>query len=448
MSFNKKSEESKTGMSLTELKAYKSEIVSHAKSEGLSQEDVLDLHKENLSVSELIHEKALAEKVGAEELDALKSEIKEINAQTVKGLESALKTQGAVIDQMKTQGAEGSAKKITRKEAIKSALIDQEAQLKALSQGEKIEIDLDMKSITGGNVIGSNANLEPMPQRIGVVNTPQFVPFITDLIDSGRTNRANIEWIDEKNQTGDCEFVVEGAIKPEIDMEFEPFLSSAKKIAGLIKVGEESLLDYDWLSDEIDKKLRRRHDIEKERGIIFGDSANAGEFDGITKNASAFVGGTLAGTIPTPNNYDVIRASIAQIVNIGKGEFMPNYVLVNPDDAGAMDLTKGTDGHYMFPPFVVNTPEGVQQVSMVRVIEKPQITAGSFVIGDFTKSHEREYVPFSIRIGYTDDDFKRNMRTIIGESRCHHFISSVEYNAFIFDTFANAKTILTEVVAP
>ena len=194
--------------------------------------------------------------------------------------------------------------------------------------------------------------------------------------------------------------------------------------------------------------MRRRHDIEKERGIIFGDSTNAGEFDGITKNASAFVGGTLAGTIATPNNYDVIRASISQIVNIGKGEFMPNYVLVNPDDAGAMDLTKGTDGHYMFPPFVINTPEGVQQVSMVRVIEKPQITAGSFVIGDFSKSHEREYVPFSIRVGYTDDDFKRNMRTIIGESRCHHFISSVEYNAFIFDTFANAKTVLLETPTP
>lgn len=447
MSFNKKSEESKTGMSLTELKAYKSEIVAHAKSEGLSQEDVLDLHKENLSVSELIHEKALSEKVGAEELDALKSEIKSITAQTVKGLESALKTQGAVLDQMKSQGAEGSAKKQTLRDAIKSALIDQEDQLKALSQGEKIEIDLDVKavgSITGGNVIGSNANLEPMPQRIGIINTPQFVPFITELIDSGTTNRANIEWIDEKNQEGDCEFVVEGAIKPQLDMDFEPFLSSAKKIAGFIKVGEESLLDFDWLAGEIEKKLRRRHDIEKERGIIFGDSSNAGEFDGITKNASAFVGGTLAGTIPTPNNYDVIRASIAQIVNIGKGEFMPNYVLVNPDDAGAMDLEKGTDGHYMFPPFVVNTPEGVQQVSMVRVIEKPQITAGSFVIGDFSKSHEREYVPFSIRVGYTDDDFKRNMRTIIGESRCHHFISSVEYNAFIFDTFANAKTVLLE----
>ena len=446
MAFNKKSEESKTGMTLTELKSYKSEIVAHAKSEGLSQEEVLEAHKENLSVSELIHEKALAEKVGAQELETLKSEIKELTSQTVKGLETALKTQGAVIENIKSQGGQGSAERTPLHSRIKSALMDQESSLKALSQGDKIEVELDMKAvgnITGGNVIGDNANLEPAPQRIGVVNSPQFVTFITEIIDSSPTNRANIEWIDEKNQEGDCEFVEEGAIKPQIDMDFEPKLSSAKKIAGLIKVGEESLMDFDFLATEIEKKLRRRHDIEKERGILFGDnSSNSAEFDGITVDASGFVGGSLAGTIPNPNNYDVIRASISQIINLGKGEFMPDYVLVNPDDAGAMDLSKGEDGHYLYPPFVVNTPNGLQQISMVRVIEKPQITAGEFIVGDFTKSHEREYVPFNIRIGYTDDDFKRNMRTIIGESRCHHFISSVENNAFIYDTFDNAKTVL------
>jgi hypothetical protein len=54
----------------------------------------------------------------------------------------------------------------------------------------------------------------------------------------------------------------------------------------------------------------------------------------------------------------------------------------------------------------------------------------------------RTYKDFSIRIGFTGDDFEKNLVTLLGESRNHLWISENEKIAFVYDEFDTAKTAL------
>lgn len=450
MKFSYKSAEELKGMSVENLTAYKNELKAHEHGEEVAPEEIANHLKSINLVADQIIEKQLEGKASKSEIDAVKSEISKIKENSLNRLEKALEAQGKALAQQQRQVSQKGAR--TFIEQVKEALSlpENAEKLKALKSGTPIEVDFEIKApgpITKPtNIVGDDTNVLPMPVEFGLVNTPQFVPFITQLTDTGNTSSSRITWTDEINQEGDAEFVAEGGLKPLIDMEFRPAISDAKKCAGVIKVSEEMLDDVPWMASEINNKLRRRHDIVVEDKILFGDeTANPEEFDGITTNASAFVAGGLAGTIENANNFDAIRVAITQIINAGKGEWMPNYVCVNPEDRASMDTTKGTDGQYVLPSFVT---AGGLRISNVIVIEKPQIPAGSFLLGDFSASHVRRYKSFRIKVGWENDDFRKNMRTIIGESRLHHFISTNEYNAFVYDTFDNAKTALAPVPAP
>ena len=52
------------------------------------------------------------------------------------------------------------------------------------------------------------------------------------------------------------------------------------------------------------------------------------------------------------------------------------------------------------------------------------------------------YQDFTIKWGWEDDDFTKNLITVIGEMRIHSFHSENNAGAFIYDTFANIKTAI------
>jgi HK97 family phage major capsid protein len=104
-----------------------------------------------------------------------------------------------------------------------------------------------------------------------------------------------------------------------------------------------------------------------------------------------------------------------------------------------MKLTKDADGNYVMPPFAT---ESGDIVNGVRVVQNTKIPVGYFLMGDFSKAHVRTYKDYSVRVGYTGDDFEKNLVTILGESRVHLWISDNEEAAFVYDQFSVAKTAL------
>jgi len=96
-------------------------------------------------------------------------------------------------------------------------------------------------------------------------------------------------------------------------------------------------------------------------------------------------------------------------------------------------LTKGTDGHYIMPPF---STAGGATIGGVRIVENPGVTAGDYVIGDFSKAifYQREGI--NIMVGWENDDFTKNLVTIIGELRGNLYISENNEGAFVKGDFA------------
>jgi HK97 family phage major capsid protein len=159
---------------------------------------------------------------------------------------------------------------------------------------------------------------------------------------------------------------------------------------------------------------------------------------GIMTNATAFAAGAFALNVVLPNNGDVLRVAINQVmINL----FDPNYIVLNPSDAAQMDLDKTTSGVYVLRPFT-NVDGTV--ISGIPVITNTGVTAGSFLVGDFTKSGVRFKEGLTINVGYENDDFTKNFVTILAETRLVHRVKSNHYGAFVKGVFSTAITAITK----
>jgi HK97 family phage major capsid protein len=276
---------------------------------------------------------------------------------------------------------------------------------------------------------------------LALIAATDLIPFVQNWTDNGTTDRVSLAYVDEVSQEGDAAFIGEGVVKPLIDIDYEIRYSNAKKVAGKIKVSEEALDDIPFMQAEINRKLRQRHDLALQQGILNGDGTGA-NLTGITTVAAAFAAGGLAVSVDDAQNYDVIVATYNQILVTSDSNYIPNAVFVHPTDATLMKLTKDVDGNYIMPPFATDSGDVVNNV---RVVQNTKIPVGFFLMGDFTKAHVRTYKDYTVRVGYTGDDFEKNLVTILGESRCHLWISENEKIAFVYDEFATAKTALETV---
>lgn len=268
--------------------------------------------------------------------------------------------------------------------------------------------------------------------------------YIVNFIDSGRTDKAALPYMDKLPTEGTMAITDEGALKPLISISFELRYSQAEKIAGRTKISEEALDDIPNLLAIIRNELKYEHDIAEQAWI----------FTKINAIAPAFVAGGMAASTDSPSNWDALRAAAYAVKIQSDGKYIPNLALVKSADAYNMGATKDLNGQYVIPTFVM--PDGTK-VSGMRVFEvnDSTIADGTFIVGDFRKLKRRVYKEFTIRIGQgiqgdataanIVSDFESNMYTMIGESRQHLWIYENEKVAFVKSTYAAVKTAIETV---
>lgn len=338
---------------------------------------------------------------------------------------------------------------VSFKQAVNQALEANKERLAAFKQNRSGEIEIEIKAPaeqTTGNVTLPVATPAAYTYQdaSSVVPLPEPIPFVQQYTDNGNTDSPAIAWVEEVGREGDVAFIGEGVMKPLMDLDYEIRYSQPKKAAGKVKVTEEALDDIPFLSAEINGKLRQRHDLAIQNGILNGDGTGANLL-GLTQFAAAFAAGGLATSIDNAQNYDAISAAYNQIIVTSDQNYAPNAVFVHPSDAMLMRLSKDANNNYLMPPFAGANGDTVMGLTVVPNVAIP---VGSFLIGDFRRAHVRTYKGFTIRIGYginaagTESDFERNLLTILGESRLHFYVSENEKIAFVYDTFANVKTAI------
>ena len=284
-------------------------------------------------------------------------------------------------------------------------------------------------TITFGNVTGREmlaAQLEP-----GYNDIATRKPFLVSLFGRRSTTSKTVHLVDKRNRDGSAAYTIEGGAKPAIDFDFVEVKLDMLKIAAKVKVSTEMLADISFMRSAINDELLTELNLTLDEELYAGTN-----LQGLLDHATPFAAGALALQVNNANNFDVIRAAVSQIVI---ANFVPNVVILNPADAALMDLTKGTDGHYIMPPF--STVNG-QTIAGVRVVENAGVTAGDYIVGDFTKAifYQREGI--NIMVGWENDDFTRNLVTIIGELRGNLYISENNEGAFVVGDFTTDKAAL------
>lgn len=305
---------------------------------------------------------------------------------------------------------------------------------------------LDVKAagtMTTANItpVGTNAIPFTLAEyELGLTRVVRRMPFIQQLVNVGRTIKKFIQWAEQANpDPGTAGMTGEGAAKTQTDFDIVEKSAEVKKITAYIKVSKEMLDDVSFMQAEINNELIEILRLKLDEQILLGDNTG-NNMQGILEYAQAFNAGSLADTVPGANNFDVIRVAINQIETATpNGPFIPNYIVMHPTDVAAMDLTKDSEDRYVLPPFITiggNTIKGLP------IIANIGMTEGEFLVGDFTKSNVRMREDATLSVGWENDDFTKNLVTILGEIRAVHYVKSNHVKAFVTGSFAAAKVAL------
>ena len=314
-------------------------------------------------------------------------------------------------------------------------------QIELLKKSSGNNVNLDVKaatSITLGSYAGTALTTEVDRSIVG----PQTnMPFFRDIVNVAPIRGNKVTWINKSAVSNGAGMTAEGATKTQISWTYSEESADVKKITAYVKVSKEALDDLDFLRSEINTDLRQEIELKLDEQIAEGSGVGQ-NIKGILTYAPTFAvaGTSLAAAVDGANRLDVLRSAVALI---RKAKFRANYIAINPVDAALMDMEKGDDNHYILPPFV--TADGTR-VAGTTVIESFSIDEGSFLVGDFTKSNLRIREEININLGYENDDFTKNMVTILAEMRAVHYIKLHHVPAFVKGTFAAAIALINKPV--
>lgn len=387
--------------------------------------------------------KALGDKIDAMKNDTVsKAELIEVLS-AVKELE----TKGEEVAKLKTNVEELALQVLELEtkgvpsntpENIGTLLKEKSEELKAMKEKSGASVQITLKA-AGTMALSTNTTGQiPQAEREqGITRIVRRNPFILELVNVG-TIMSNVwEWVEQKNADGGAAMTAEGAAKSQADFDLVVASANVKKVTAYIKVTKEMLDDVELMRSEIDQELTELINLKIDDQLLNGTGLTV-NLTGITTNATAWSAGAFALSIPTPNKWDVLRTAINQVrVNL----FEPTYIVMHPTDVTSMELSKGTDGHYILPPFA--SQDGTN-VAGIRVVANTGVTIDKFLVGDFSKSGVRFKEGLTINVGYENDDFTKNLVTILAEARLVQRVKSNHYGAFVYGDFSDAITALTQ----
>ena len=314
-------------------------------------------------------------------------------------------------------------------------------QIEVLKKSSSASATMEVKApvtITLGSYAGTSLTTE-IDRTIS--SAPNRMPLFRDIVNVATIRGNKVTWVNKEANEGGAGMTAEGAAKSQMSWTYTEESADVKKITAYVKVSKESLDDLDFLRSEINTDLREAVELKLDEQISSGTGVGQ-NLKGILTYAPTFsvTGTSFATAVFNANRLDVLRTAVALV---RKNRFNANYIVISPMDAALMDLEKGTDGHYIMPPFV--TADGAR-IAGVRVIENEAIAEGNFLVGDFTKSNLRIREEININLGYENDDFTKNLVTILAEMRAVHYIKKHHVPAFVKGVFATAITAINQGV--
>lgn len=378
----------------------------------------LNIYKADQLTALKIQMKNDASKEIAEAIKELRQEIAEDNKEQMKSLHKALEVQGLALNKLMTAGSVPSQKTIEdHLYAVKDALLNAE------QRTVTIKTDVTSASLTDS----AFAYDIPGVGQLATLTTKLLNLFAQGSIADGQGGV--VRYVDQATVTRNAAWKSETSVKPESAITWVTKTVPLETIADTIPVTNQALSNIPFLASEIRNFLLTNLSLKIDSDLFNGTGVAPIIF-GIYTKATEFV--AAASGISDASVYDLIQM---MKTNITKGSnYMPNYILMNPDDATRyLTLKKDGNDNYVLPPFVQYV-NGKMFISGMEVIETSVVTADTMLIGDFTKAVVYTHGGVKIDIGLIDKQFVENMVTIRAEQELGLVVRTVHENAFNKET--------------
>lgn len=170
-------------------------------------------------------------------------------------------------------------------------------------------------------------------------------------------------------------FTKEAYLKPLAEVEIELLTSSARTLAVMMAATKQLLSDSRQAAQYLNLRLPEIARVSMEQQLLYGAGGTT-ELDGIMNttgiNALSWSAGVVGDT-----QLDVIRKAATLV---GKSNYAATGVVLYHDEWQAIELLKGSDGHYIW----ASVTQGGQQILWrVPVAVSGQMATGYGLIGSF-----------------------------------------------------------------
>lgn len=331
-----------------------------------------------------------------------------------------LKAQYDELEQkLSRRGAEEPVAKSLGRQMVDS---EQYKQLKDDPRGVK-NAKMSVKATT---ITNATAGALVEPQVVGgVITPPERKLTIRDLLMPGQTDSSAITYMRETGFTNNAAPQAnQGDKKAQSDITFDRKTENVETIAHFIKVAKQILNDASMLASSIDQRLMYGLKLKEEGQLLNGDGLN-GNLHGIIPQATDFLNPAAAVTKYTI--IDQMRLAMLQAI---LAEYPASGHVLNPIDWATMELLKDNEGRY-----IIGQPQGETDPTLWRlpVVETQAIAPTKFLTGAFNMAAQIfDAEDASIEVGFENDDFTRNLLTILCEERLALAVYRPE--AFIYGT--------------
>lgn len=383
-------------------------------------------HKAAVDAVKAIAEEALGKAKTGEELS---------NSLKEKADEALMKMNGlsAQVAEIEQKLARGGGKEKDAEKSIGEQFVEsdgfkswQDSAFSKSARGADIRIKATLTSATTDSAgsVGDAINQTRLP---GIMPLPQRRMTVRDLITPGRMDGNTLEYVKETGFTNSAAPVAEAAAKPESDLKFDIVTTSAKVIAHWMKASKQVLSDISQLRSIIDQRLLYGLAYVEENQLLNGDGTGQ-NLNGIITQATAY----SAPFTPADDNGEIDQVRL-MMLQAALAEYPATGIVMHPTDWARIELTKDANGQY-----IIGVPQGTATPTLwsLPVVATQAIAVDKVLVGAF-RMGAQVFDRWDARVetGYVNDDFTKNLVTILAEERLALAVYRPE--AFIYGDFGN-----------
>jgi HK97 family phage major capsid protein len=304
--------------------------------------------------------------------------------------------------------------------------VQSEAYKNFINNGQNSSDNVDIPSFLTKALV-SSVGTNGLMSAGRIVGIGQQEMTLRSLLAVAPTMNNAVEYIREVGFTNSSAIAPEGSLKPESAISFENVTALVKTLAHWLPITRQAVADIPQMQQHIDMRLMYGLAVTEEAQILYGTGVGD-NLEGLMVNANVQTYTAGAGE----EFIDSIRKAMTKTYISG---FPPTGVVLHPNDWEDIELSKYTDGHYIF----LNVGQGVEmRLFRIPVVLSMSMAEGSFLTGAFglgAQLFDREKA--NVRISeHHADFFARNQLAILCEERIALALYRPE--AFVKGTFATS----------